>query len=174
MQLVSSWKKSTFEVNFTLAKWVTHEYNFGNNFDGTNFVAPLEGVYSFYVTSRTEASSTSGVINLHVNDKLTAASSKSITRGKGWNFVISIDCWIWIKSFDLQKILLKAVPQGVAMAIVAAIVMVFPIGLKVIHSVEVLYYKQLSSWKKMTKFTYASKALIHSKMLNLHIGSRSK
>ena len=83
-----------FVMFYFQASWRNIEYNFGNYFDGSNFIAPLTGIYSFYITSQTHSVSTSGQINLYANDKLVAFSSQPTTNG--------LKCTIMIHAFKFQ------------------------------------------------------------------------
>ena len=55
-------------MNFDSADWKNIEYNHGNHFDGSNFTAPIKGIYSFLTTIK-QRSYQFGRIRCYVNNK---------------------------------------------------------------------------------------------------------
>ena len=65
-----------------LAVWIDTEYNYNNSFDGTYFIAPVDGLYDFYAQMRASSSHA----NLYMN---------------GWTY-LAFDICIFKKSLSLS------------------------------------------------------------------------
>ena len=56
-------------------EWKIIEYNFGNYFDGTHFIVPENGLYTFNVSCE-QKSSSHGTAYIHLNDSMQTSASK--------------------------------------------------------------------------------------------------
>ena len=63
-------------MNFDSADWKNIEYNHGNHFDGSNFTAPIKGIYSFLTTIK-QRSYQFGRIRCYVNNKVIALAERT-------------------------------------------------------------------------------------------------